>query len=284
MTDQSRQPAGVPSGGQFSGSERPEAGVLFPVPADAGGQSMYFPERQPDVGSHVAWWMRCPIPDELLQDVYDSFPQSREGMLEMAAGGPVADLERDPSWSDAEYNARNIEHIRGIGAKREEWGKVLARSIDRFDVRDVVRLHLARKYSYTLPDAEREKFNEEEFVINGQVGKARRIAINYSMPAYEEAHPDAFERPFGSSPSSSAEIERLRQDLAQQRQETLAVLRQISQNSEDARRFAGSMYSSALIESGYDVEQAQRVLMGEEDVGKQKSRRAVMRSIKASRG
>lgn len=263
MSTQPRMPAGAPDGGRFASKARSEVGAdatLVPMSTDGADGSIYYPERLHSAEEHLAWWSSVPVPDEVLQSVMDDYKNSRAVTINSIMG-KYERMPRQPGWSDAEFAARVTEDSRAFDARVATWKDHIPEELDRFAVRDAVRMHLAWTYRYTLPTEERQQVEIAKVTVGDYTGTPAEVSTRYAMPGYAARHPEAFTR----LPDDNAA---LRKQLAELRAEVNTV-------STTAKK----IYSVDLIEHGYSSEQIDAEMRGE-DPGTPVGGRKALKSFK----
>src|SRR5690625_2161813 len=156
MNTQPRAPMGTPEGGQFAATSRPDAAAdvtHVPMNSDGSHGSIYFPERLHSADEHLQWWSTVPVPDEVLQTAMDDYSNSRVMTINSIVGKWEA-RPKQPGRSKAEYEARAKESAQQHNQRYAQWEQRDPEKLDRFDVRDAVRMHLAWTYRHTLPAEE----------------------------------------------------------------------------------------------------------------------------------
>lgn len=248
MSTQPRTPAGTPDGGRFAATSRPDAGMdatLVSMNTDGSDGSIYFPQRLHSADEHLSWWSTVPVPDEVLQTAMDDYPNSRVVTVNSIVG-KYERMPRQPGWSDAEYAARVREDSRAFDARVEEWKQRVPEKLDRFAIRDAVRMHLAWTYRYTLPTEEQTKLENTQITVGDITGTPAEISTRYAMPGFAVRHPEALTR----LPDQSAEV---RKQLAQLRSELDSVATTTKK-----------MYVGDMVDHGYSSQQIDAELRGEE--------------------
>lgn len=196
MTTQPRTPAGSPEGGQFERIPRLEAlvGATLETKSDNGTDgSIYFPERLHSADEHLAWWSTAPVPDEVLQAVMDDYSNSRVATVNSIVG-KYQRMPKHPDWSEAEYAARVREDSQAFDQRVERLKTWIPERLDRFAVRDAVRIHLAWTYSNTLLTEEQAKVEQAQVTVGDLRGTLGEVSTRYAMPGFEARHPEAFTR------------------------------------------------------------------------------------------
>lgn len=254
-TDQARQPAGSGTGGQFAAMGRGESDVEIQAPSDQDG-TMFFPARFADADEHLSWWRKVDVPDVILQDVLEKYPVSRTSTIRLSLGGNWQDIPRDPSWSDAEYKARNDEAGQEYDKRLSAFRDEIPRDIDRFRVRDAVRLHLAWKYAYTLPQEEQERLRDTEVDLGDLSGTLPAFDRYFSMQGYALDNPETFTR----LPDGNEKIN--------------AMLARLSAEISENRRVSEQGLRTQLAAGGVTPERAEQIIAGVPVTAKQKSIRA----------
>lgn len=248
MNTQPRAPMGTPEGGQFAATSRPDAAAdvtLVPMNSDGSHGSIYFPERLHSADEHLQWWSTVPVPDEVLQTAMDDYPSCRAVTINSIMG-EYKRMPRQEGWSDAEYAARVQEDSRAFDARVEEWKQRVPEKLDRFAVRDAVRMHLAWTYRYTLPAEEQTLLEQTQITVGDITGTPAEVSTHYAMPGFAARHPEALTR----LPDDNAE---LRQQLAQLRSQV-----------ETFGRRSSAHYAGYLAEHGYSAQQIDAEMRGEE--------------------
>lgn len=248
MSTQPRTPAGNPDGGQFAATSRPDADAdvtLVPMNSDGSRGSIFFPERLHSADEHLQWWSSVPVPDEILQTAMDDYSNSRAVTINSIMG-KYQRMARQPGWSDAEYAARVQEDSQAFDARVEGWKQRIPEKLDRFAVRDAVRMHLAWTYRYTLPTDEQAHLEQTHVTVGGVTGTPAEVSTHYAMPGFAARHPEALTR----LPDDNDEV---RQQLAQLRSQVDAFGRRSSAH-----------YAGYLAEHGYSAQQIDAEMRGEE--------------------
>ena len=258
MTDLSRQPAGTSSGGQFAPTGRGEAGVDVSQYAEPDG-TMFFPARFETADDHLRWWKKVEVPDAILQDVVESYGESRKRQKFLYMGGHWVRPEKDPSWSDAEYEQRQRESVRAWNKRIEDFDRTVPKDIDRFLVRDAVRHHLAWRYAYTLPQSEQEKLAERKVDIADLSGTLSAFDTYFAMGGYSSNHPDAFTKLPDDGEKSSREIR--------------AAMESMRREIAEARRLSELGLRTQHVSMGVDPARSNQIIAGEQVSGKPKSAR-----------
>src|SRR5699024_558574 len=145
MSTQPRTPAGTPDGGRFEATSRPDAGMdatLVAMNTDGSDGSIYFPQRLHSADEHLSWWSTVPVPDEVLQTAMDDYPNCRPVTINSIMGKWEAP-PKQPEWSKAEYEARAKESAQQHNERYAQWEQRVPEKLDRFAVRDAVRMHLS---------------------------------------------------------------------------------------------------------------------------------------------
>lgn len=256
MTDPARQPAGTGAGGQFAPTGRDEADVDVSRYSEPDG-TMFFPARFETAEDHLRWWRKVEVPDEILQDVTDSYPRSREVQSVLYMGGGWRRMPQDPSWSESEYASRQQESLDAHQAKRAKFLEDVPKEIDRFKVRDAVRLHLAWKYAYTLPAEEQEKLAEEKVSVGDLRGTLPSFDSYFAMGGYDHSHPEVFTKLPGQKADSSKEIE--------------AALSRMRHEISETKRLAEVGLRTQHIVIGTDPATSAQIIAGEKVTAKPKS-------------
>src|SRR5690625_4653686 len=248
MNTQPRAPMGTPEGGQFAATSRPDAAAdvtLVAMNNDGSHGSIFFPERLHSADEHLQWWSTVPVPDEVLQAVMDDYSNCRAVTINSIVGKWEAPPKR-PEWSKAEYEARIREHGHKHNEILEEWKQRVPEKLDRFAVRDAVRMHLAWTYRYTLPTEEQTVLEQTQITVGEITGTAAEVSTFYAMPGFAARHPEALTR----LPDDNAEV---RKQLAQLRSEVDAV-----------GMTAKKIYVGDMVEQGYSAQQIDAEMRGEE--------------------
>lgn len=248
MSTQPRSPAGTPDGGRFAAISRPDAGMdatLVAMNTDGSDGSIYFPQRLYSADEHLSWWSTVPVPDEVLQTAMDDYPNCRAVTINSIMG-KYERMPRQPGWSDAEYAARVQEDSRAFDARVEQWKQKVPEELDRFAIRDAVRMHLAWTYRYTLPTEEQSKLENTQITVGAITGTPAEVSTRYAMPGFAARHPEAFTR----LPDDNAEM---RKQLAQLRSEL-----------ETFGTRSSSHYAAYLAEHGFSAQQIDAEMRGEE--------------------
>ncbi|MDN5893237.1 MAG: hypothetical protein L0H93_04345 [Nocardioides sp.] len=248
MRTQPRTPAGGPDGGRFAATSRSDAATdvtLVPMNSDGSHGSIFFPERLHSADEHLQWWSTVPVPDEVLQAVMDDYSNSRAVTINSIVGKWEAP-PKHPEWSKAEYEARIREHGQKHNEILEGWKERVPEKLDRFAVRDAVRMHLAWTYRYTLPTEEQTRVEQTQITVGEITGTPAEVSTRYAMPGFADRHPEALTR----LPDDNAEV---RKQLAQLR----------SQVDTFGQR-SSAHYAGYLAENGYSAQQIDAELRGEE--------------------
>lgn len=247
MTAQARTPPGSPEGGQFTSISRSEAlmgATLLPMSENGTDGSIFFPERLHSADEHLAWWSTVPVPDEVLQAVMDDYSNSRVLTVNSIVGDFIKPA-KEPSWSQAEYEARAREKAEEYNQSLRQWKEHVPEKLDRFAVRDAVRTHLAWTYRHTLPSDEQAKVEQAQLTVGDFRGTPAEISTHYAMPGFTARHPEAFTR--------------LPDDHAVLRQELANLRAQIDAVDTTTKK----MYVSDMVEQGYSADQIDADLRGE---------------------
>src|SRR5699024_10659204 len=194
---------------------------------------------------HLQWWSTVPVPDEVLQIAMDDYKNSRVVTVNSIVG-KYQRMPREPGWSDAEYAARVQEDSRAFDARVEEWKQRIPEKLDRFAVRDAVRMHLAWTYRYTLPREEQTRLEKTQITVGDITGTPAEVSTHFAMPGFAARHPNALTR----LPDDNAEI---RKQLSQLRSEVDAV-----------GLTAKKIYVGDMVEQGYSAQQIDAEMRGEE--------------------
>lgn len=248
MSTQPRTPAGTPDGGRFEATSRPDAGMdatLVAMNTDGSDGSIYFPQRLHSADEHLSWWSTVPVPDEVLQAAMDDYPNSRVVTVNSIVG-KFKPLEKQPGWSDAEHRARAKEKGDEYNANLRRWKERVPEKLDRFAIRDAVRMHLAWTYRYTLPTEEQAKLENTQITVGDITGTPAEVSARYAMPGFAARHPEALTR----LPDDSAEV---RKQLAQLRSELDSVAMTTKK-----------IYVGDMVEQGYSSQQIDAEMRGEE--------------------
>lgn len=248
MNTQPRAPMGTPEGGQFAATSRPDAAAdvtLVPMNSDGFHGSIYFPERLHSADEHLQWWSTVPVPDEVLQTAMDDYSNSRVVTINSIVGKWEAP-PKQPGWSKAEYEARAKESAQQHNQRYAQWEQRVPEKLDRFAVRDAVRMHLAWTYRYTLPAEEQTRLEQSQVTVGDITGTPAEVSTHYAMPGFAARHPEALTR----LPDDNAE---LRQQLAQLRSQV-----------ETLGRRSSAHYAGYLAEHGYSAQQIDAEMRGEE--------------------
>lgn len=248
MSTQPRSPSGTPEGGRFSAISRPEAiadATLVPMSENGSGGSIYFPERLHSAEEHLSWWSSVPVPDEVLQTVMDDYGNSRAVTLNSIVG-KWESPSRQPDWNKAEYEARARESADRHNQKAAAWKAKIPEQLDRFAVRDAVRMHLAWTYRYTLPSDEQAKVEQAEVTVGDVTGTPAEISTHFAIPGFAARHPEAFTR----LPN---------RDDAEVRKQLAEMRAQVDSVATTTRK----MYVGDMVDHGYSSEQIDAELRGE---------------------
>src|SRR5690625_3491693 len=248
MSTQPRTPAGTPDGGRFEATSRPDAGMdatLVAMNTDGSDGSIYFPQRLHSADEHLSWWSTVPVPDEVLQTAMDDYPNSRVMTINSIMGKWEAP-PKQPEWSKAEYEARVREHGNKHNEALARWKERVPEKLDRFAIRDAVRMHLAWTYRYTLPTEEQAKLENTQITVGDITGTPAEVSTRYAMPGFAARHPEALTR----LPDDSAEV---RKQLAQLRSELDSVAMTTKK-----------IYVGDMVEQGYSSQQIDAEMRGEE--------------------
>src|SRR5699024_4788410 len=248
MSTQPRTPAGTPDGGRFEATSRSDAAAdatLVAMNNDGSNGSIFFPERLHSADEHLQWWSTVPVPDEVLQTAMDDYPNSRMAMLNSIVGKWDAPPKR-PEWSKAEYEARAKESAQKHNELADQWRQRVPEKLDRFAVRDAVRMHLAWTYRYTLPTEEQTRLEQTQITVGDFTGTPAEVSTHFAMPGFAARHPNALTR----LPDDNAEI---RKQLSQLRSEVDAV-----------GLTAKKIYVGDMVEQGYSAQQIDAEMRGEE--------------------
>lgn len=224
--------------------------------------TMFFPARFSTADEHLDWWGSVEVPDAVLQDVAESYSESRACTIKLMTGGGWHDIERDPSWSDAEYRERNHEAGIAFNERKQKIRDSIPDEIDRFQVRDAVRLHLAWRYAYTLPMEEQEKLESQTVHVGDLSGTLPAFSRHFAMDGYAYNHPTAFTR----LPDNNAELDQRLADLARGIQQTHHA-------ASEAQRLAAADYRATLIEHGVNPDRAEQMIAGVPVTAKRTSQR-----------
>ena len=265
MSTQPRTPAGNPYGGQFVATSRPDAdadATLVAMSSDGSSGSIFFPERLHSADEHLQWWSSVPVPDEILQTVMDDYSNSRAVTINSIVGKWEAPPKR-PEWSKAEYEARIREHGNKHNKTLESWKERIPEKLDRFAVRDAVRMHLAWTYRYTLPTDEQANLEQTHVTVGDVTGTPAEVSTHYAMPGFAARHPEALTR----LPDDNDDV---RQQLAQLRSQVDAYGRRSSAH-----------YAGYLAEHGYSAQQIDAEMRGEE-TGAPVGQKKALKSFKKS--
>ena len=248
MSTQPRTPAGTPDGGRFEATSRPDAGMdatLVAMNTDGSDGSIYFPQRLHSADEHLSWWSTVPVPDEVLQTAMDDYPNCRTVTINSIMGKWEAP-PKQPEWSNAEYEARAKESAQQHNERYAQWEQRVPEKLDRFAVRDAVRMHLAWTYRYTLPTEEQAKLESTQITVGDITGTPAEVSTRYAMPGFAARHPEALTR----LPDDNADM---RKQLAQLRSEL-----------ETFGTRSSSHYAAYLAEHGYSAQQIDAEMRGEE--------------------
>src|SRR5699024_6672796 len=218
MSTQPRTPAGTPDGGRFEATSRPDAGMdatLVAMNTDGSDGSIYFPQRLHSADEHLSWWSTVPVPDEVLQTARADYSNCRAVTINSIVG-KFKPLAKQPGWSDEEHRVRAKEKGDEHNANLRRWKERVPEKLDRFAIRDAVRMHLAWTYRYTLPTEEQAKLENTQITVGDITGTPAEVSARYAMPGFAARHPEALTR----LPDDSAEV---RKQLAQLRSELDSV-------------------------------------------------------------
>src|SRR5699024_7257654 len=196
MNTQPRAPMGTPEGGQFAATSRPDAAAdvtLVPMNSDGSHGSIYFPERLHSADEHLQWWSTLPVPDEVLQTGMDDYSNCRVVTINSIVGKWEAP-PKQPGWSKAEYEARAKESAQQHNQRYAQWEQRVPEKLDRFAVRDAVRMHLAWTYRYTLPAEEQTLLEQTQITVGDITGTPAEVSTHYAMPGFAARHPEALTR------------------------------------------------------------------------------------------
>src|SRR5699024_7457400 len=160
--------------------------------------------------------------------------------------GKFKPLEKQPGWSDAEHRARAKEKGDEYNANLRRWKERVPEKLDRFAIRDAVRMHLAWTYRYTLPTEEQTKLENTQIAVGDITGTPAEVSTRYAMPGSAARHPEALTR----LPDDSAEV---RKQLAQLRSELDSVAMTTKK-----------IYVGDMVEQGYSSQQIDAEMRGEE--------------------
>ena len=249
MSTQPRTPAGTPDGGRFEATSRPDAGMdatLVAMNTDGSDGSIYFPQRLHSADEHLSWWSTVPVPDEVLQTAMDDYSNCRTATIGSLVGGKWTAPQRKPEWSKAEHEARARESADQHNESVRRWQRLIPEKLDRFAIRDAVRMHLAWTYRYTLPTEEQTKLENTQIAVGDITGTPAEVSTRYAMPGFAARHPEALTR----LPDDSAEV---RKQLAQLRSELDSVAMTTKK-----------IYVGDMVEQGYSSQQIDAEMRGEE--------------------
>ena|SRR5690625_1382018 len=248
MNTQPRAPMGTPEGGQFAATSRPDAAAdvtLVPMNSDGSHGSIYFPERLHSADEHLQWWSTVPVPDEVLQTAMDDYSNSRVVTINSIVG-KFKLPDKQPGWSEAEHRARAKEKGDEYNANLRRWKEKIPEELDRFAVRDAVRMHLAWTYRYTLPAEEQTRLEQSQVTVGDITGTPAEVSTHYAMPGFAARHPEALTR----LPDDNAKV--------------LQQLAQLRSQVETLGRRSSAHYAGYLAEHGYSAQQIDAEMRGEE--------------------
>lgn len=265
MSTQPRTPAGSPDGGRFAPTSRSDVAAdvtLVAMNSDGSHGSIFFPERLHSADEHLQWWSTVPVPDEVLQAVMDDYSNCRVVTVNSIVGKfePPA---KQSGWSDAEHEARAKEKADEYNANLRRWKERVPEKLDRFAVRDAVRMHLAWTYRYTLPTEEETRLEQTQITVGEITGTPAEVSTHYAMPGFAARHTEALTR----LPDNNAEV---RQQLAQLRSQVDAFGQR-----------ASAHYAGYLAEHGYSAQQIDAEMRGKE-TGAPVGQKKALKSFKKS--
>src|SRR5699024_3443291 len=144
------------------------------------------------------------------------------------------------------HEARARESADQHNESVRRWQRLIPERLDRFAIRDAVRMHLAWTYRYTLPTEEQTKLENTQITVGDITGTPAEVSTRYAMPGFAARHPEALTR----LPDDNAEV---RKQLAQLRSEL-----------ETFGTRSSSHYAAYLAEHGYSAQQIDAEMRGEE--------------------
>src|SRR5690625_1830049 len=119
-------------------------------------------------------------------------PPDRHGrLLQLSSGddqldrGQVGGPPKQPGWSKAEYEARAKESAQQHNQRYAQWEQRVPEKLDRFAVRDAVRMHLAWTYRYTLPAEEQTLLEQTQITVGDITGTPAEVSTHYAMRSEE---------------------------------------------------------------------------------------------------
>jgi hypothetical protein len=184
MSEQNRQPGGVPAGGEFAGHDRPDADVKLELTDAEYNQSgtFLFPPLPRSAAQHIAFWETCPVGDDVLENVsfgYEKWASEwhapRQYQWLTATFYPAKRINR--AKADAGELSHQDQKMVDDAAKaysRDVLSATVPVVIDPIDARTIARVGQMYYYSGGLPANERAAV------------EAHRIALRYeTMSVYE---------------------------------------------------------------------------------------------------
>lgn len=247
MSTQPRVPAGTPAGGRFAATSRSEVtgdATIVPMSSDGSAASIFFPERLHSADEHLAWWSSVPVPDDVLQTVVDDYSNCRAVTINSIVGKWSAPT-RQSGWSQAEFEARVKEDAAAHNSRLEQWKAHIPEQLDRFAVRDAVRMHLAWTYRYGLPQEEQRDLEQRQITVGEVTGTLQEVSTRYAMPGFAARHPEVLTRPTDTTAQLRAQMAELRRQV------------------DEYGLRASAHYAGYLAEHGHSAEQIDAALRGE---------------------
>lgn len=175
-TELSRQPAGIPAGGQFASRMTPEAGgidlreVISDDDHNRDG-TLLFPPAPRSARQAISFWMTVEIPEHTLARIYVENRRQREQERARRERVNRSNLEEK---SKRQLRKENFQPL----PLEVEWPE----EIPEANLRAIVRLSGLARYSEGLPPGEKYKVMDCRFTLdNGESYTPEEVVRKYNM-------------------------------------------------------------------------------------------------------